>query len=120
MNPRDTPYIRMTGIVLARNGPAEGEPADISYDILVGDEEGSKLFTGVQPTRRVSVGAQVIGADEGAPAEVVIFKGSAHFYVPEGIPFDECAGGAGPSFDDRIRRLEEQIAAMKMGVSDGA
>lgn len=82
------------GFIVKRNGPAQGNPASITYD-FVGIYEipsGRKVNlyrTAIVPTRRISSGAQVIAAAEGDPAELSFGPLGERFYVTEGIPFQE-------------------------------
>jgi hypothetical protein len=88
---------RIFGVVAARNGPAQGDPAGITYTIVGLWEVPSGrrvkvVFNNAVPTRRISQGAQIIAANIGAPCDTTIGPSGTHHEIKEGIPFVEACG----------------------------
>jgi hypothetical protein len=80
------------GIILKQNGPVTGDPPrgdpdQITYDYMVTDPDIILRETGVKPTRRISVGAKVVVAQQYDPCEIVIVNNKRFLYVHEGIAF---------------------------------
>jgi hypothetical protein len=86
------------GTILARQGtvsgsPAEGDPAQITYDAAADDlPDGRKVGVVLRnhsPRRRVSKNAHVLVAEPGDPCIIQNRNGQWFLYVFEGVPFTE-------------------------------
>lgn len=82
------------GIITKRHGavtgtPPRGDPAQITYDFIVTDPGVALKGVNTMPTRRISVGAKVIPAEENDPCWIVVVNKKLFLHVIEGLPFVE-------------------------------
>lgn len=111
------------GFVSARNGPAQGDPATITYNFVGLFEIPSLRTTNLRadnltPTRRISSGAQIIAAQPGDSARLIYTSYGTCFEVFEGIPFVEACGQEGDPGAAMLRIVSAMTDAQRRNLKE--